>query len=122
MKLKHMHKREAKNSLFRVINELDYKIYPLGLKEEVKYVEDLNTALNRRYSKIEIANMLRRIMSYVILTNSSIFATLPLAQKVVKTITRKELLIVTNYILENNQYIARVNYALFQNITEQSGK
>ncbi len=115
MKLMHMHKRASKNSLFRVVNELDSKIYPLGLKEEVKYVEDLNTALNRKYSKVEIANMLRRIMSYVILTNSSIFATLPMAQKVVKTITEKDLNIVTNYILDNNQYIAKLNYTLFQN-------
>ena len=122
MKLKHMHKRVSKNSLFRVVNELDSKIYPLGLKEEVKYVEDLNTALNRKYSKVEIANMLRRIMSYVILTNSSISATLPLAQKVVKTITEKDLMIVTGYILDNNQYIARLNYTLFQNKTEKSSK
>ena len=122
MKLKHMHKRVSKNCLSRVVNELDSKIYPLGLKEEVKYVEDLNTALNRKYSKVEIANMLRRIMSYVILTNSSISATLPLAQKVVKTITEKDLMIVTGYILDNNQYIARLNYTLFQNKTEKSSK
>lgn len=114
-----MHKRVSKNCLFRVVNELDSKIYPLGLKEEVKYVEELNTALNRKYSKVEIANMLRRIMSYVILTNSSISATLPLAQKVVKTITEKDLMIVTGYILDNNQYIARLNYTLFQNKTEK---
>ena len=114
-----MHKRVSKNCLFRVVNELDSKIYPLGLKEEVKYVEDLNTALYRKYSKVEIANMLRRIMSYVILTNSSISATLPLAQKVVKTITEKDLMIVTGYILDNNQYIARLNYTLFQNKTEK---
>lgn len=114
-----MHKRVSKNCLFRVVNELDRKIYPLGLKEEVKYVEELNTALNRKYSKVEIANMLRRIMSYVILTNSSISATLPLAQKVVKTITEKDLMIVTGYILDNNQYIARLNYTLFQNKTEK---
>lgn len=117
-----MHKRVSKNCLSRVVNELDSKIYPLGLKEEVKYVEDLNTALNRKYSKVEIANMLRRIMSYVILTNSSISATLPLAQKVVKTITEKDLMIVTGYILDNNQYIARLNYTLFQNKTEKSSK
>ena len=114
-----MHKRVSKNCLFRVVNELDSKIYPLGLKEEVKYVEELNTALDRKYSKVEIANMLRRIMSYVILTNSSISATLPLAQKVVKTITEKDLMIVTGYILDNNQYIARLNYTLFQNKTEK---
>ena len=114
-----MHKRVSKNCLFRVVNELDSKIYPLGLKEEVKYVEELNTALNRKYSKVEIANMLRRIMSYVILTNSSISATLPLAQNVVKTITEKDLMIVTGYILDNNQYIARLNYTLFQNKTEK---
>lgn len=111
-----MHKRAVRNSLFRVVSELDGKIYPLGLKEEIKYVEDLNEALNRKYSKVEIANMLRRIMSYVILTNSSISATLPLAQKVVKTITEKEIIIVTNYILDNNQYIAGLNYALIQKI------
>lgn len=122
MKLKHMHKRASKNCLFRIVNELDSKIYPLGLKEEVKYVEDLNTALNRKYSKVEIANMLRRIMSYVILTNSSIFATLPMAQKVVKTITEKDLNIVTNYILDNNQYIAKLNYTLFHNKFEKSHK
>lgn len=117
-----MHKRASKNSLFRVVNELDSNIYPLGLKEEVKYVEDLNTALNRKYSKVEIANMLRRIMSYVILTNSSIFSTLPMVQKVVKTITEKDMSIVTNYILDNNQYIARLNYALIQNKSEKSHK
>lgn len=105
-----------------VYSESDSKIYPLGLKEEVKYVEDLNTALNRKYSKVEIANMLRRIMSYVILTNSSIFATLPMAQKAVKTITEKDLNIVTNYILDNNQYIAKLNYTLFHNKFEKSHK
>ena len=45
-----MRKRAVKNSLFRVVNELDEKMYPLGLKEEVKYIEDLNTVLNRKYS------------------------------------------------------------------------
>ena len=54
-----MRKRAVKNSLFRVVNELDGKMYPLGLKEEVKYIEDLNTALNRKYSKVEIGNVLR---------------------------------------------------------------
>lgn len=69
-----MRKRAVKNSLFRVVNELDGKMYPLGLKEEVKYIEDLNTALNRKYSKVEIANMLRKIMSYIILSNSPILS------------------------------------------------
>ena len=63
MKLEHMHKRAVQNSLFRVVNELDGKMYPLGLKEEVRYIEDLNSALNRKYSKVEIANVLRKIMS-----------------------------------------------------------
>ena len=75
MKLEHMHKRAVKNSLFRVVNELDVKMYPLGPKEEVKYVEDINEALYCKYSKVDIANMLRRIMSYVILSNSSILTT-----------------------------------------------
>ena len=48
MKLEHIHKRAVKNSLFRVVNELDEKMYPLGLKEEVNYIEDLNPAVNRK--------------------------------------------------------------------------
>lgn len=32
MKLKHLSKRAVKNSLFRIVNELDGKMYPLGLK------------------------------------------------------------------------------------------
>ena len=108
MKLEHMHKRAAKNSLFRVVNELNIKMYPLGLKDEVKYVEDINEALYCKYSKVDIANMLRRIMSYVILSNSSILTTELLAMKVAKNITEEDLSIVIEYILSNNQYIAKL--------------
>ena len=118
MKLEHMHKRAVKNSLFRVINELDGKMYPLGLKEEVKYIEDLNTALDRKYSKVEIANMLRKIMSYIILSNSPILTTMPLTKKVAKGITEKDLPIVMEYIIANNQYIARLYQTLIQNNSE----
>lgn len=115
MKLKHMRKRAVKNSLFRVVNELDEKMYPLGLKEEVKYIEDLNTALNRKYSKVEIANMLRKIMSYIILSNSPILTTMPLTKKVAKGITEKDMSVVMEYIIANNQYIARLHQTLIQN-------
>ena len=118
MKLKHMRKRAVKNSLFRVVNELDEKMYPLGLKEEVKYIEDLNTALNRKYSKVEIANMLRKIMSYIILSNSPILTTMPLTKKVAKGITEKDMPIVMEYIIANNQYIARLYQTLIQNNSE----
>lgn len=115
MKLRHIqrHKRAVKNSLFRIVNELNGKMYPLGLKEEMKYIEDLNVALDQKCSKVEIANMLRRIMSYVILTNSPIFVTVLL--KVVKTLSEKEMEIVTKYIIANNQYIAKLNRLLIQN-------
>ena len=115
MKLKHLSKRAVKNSLFRVVNELDGKMYPLGLKEEVKYIEDLNTALNRKYSKVEIANMLRKIMSYIILSNSPILTTMPLTKKVAKGITEKDMSVVMEYIIANNQYIARLYQTLIQN-------
>ena len=118
MKLKHMRKRAVKNSLFRVVNELDEKMYPLGLKEEVKYIEDLNTALNRKYSKVEIANMLRKIMSYIILSNSPILTTMPLTKKVAKDITEKDMSVVMEYIMANNQYIARLYQTLIQNNSE----
>ena len=118
MKLEHMHKRAVKNSLFRVVNELDEKMYPLGLKEEVKYIEDLNTALNRKYSKVEIANMLRKIMSYIILSNSSILTTMPLTKKVAKGITERDMSVVMEYIIANNQYIARLYQTLIQNNSE----
>ena len=118
MKLEHMHKRAVKNSLFRVVNELDEKMYPLGLKEEVKYIEDLNTALNRKYSKVEIANMLRKIMSYIILSNSSILTTMPLTKKVAKGITEKDMSVVMEYIIANNQHIARLYQTLIQNNSE----
>ena len=118
MKLEHMHKRAVKNSLFRVVNELDEKMYPLGLKEEVKYIEDLNTALNRKYSKVEIANMLRKIMSYIILSNSPILTTMPLTKKVAKGITEKDMSVVMEYIIANNQYIARLYQTLIQNNSE----
>lgn len=118
MKLKHMRKRAVKNSLFRVVNELDEKMYPLGLKEEVKYIEDLNTALNRKYSKVEIANMLRNIMSYIILSNSPILTTMPLTKKVTKGITEKDMSVVMEYIIANNQYIARLYQTLIQNNSE----
>ena len=108
MKLEHMHKRAVKNSLFRVVNELDVKMYPLGLEDEVKYVEDINEALYCKYSKVDIANMLRRIMSYVILSNSSVLSTELLAMKVAKNITEEDLSIVIEYILSNNQYIAKL--------------
>lgn len=113
MKLKHINKRVVKNSLFRVINDLNGKMYPSGLKEEVKYVEDLSTALNCKYSKVEIANMLRRIMSYVILTKSPVCDTAIQAKKVVKTISEKDMEIVTNYIVINNQYIGKLNCRRF---------
>ena len=118
MKLKHMRKRAVKNSLFRVVNELDGKMYPLGLKEEVKYIENLNTALNRKYSKVEIANMLRKIMSYIILSNSPILTTMPLTKKVAKGITEKDMSVVMEYIIANNQYIARLYQTLIQNNSE----
>ena len=121
MKLKHMRKRAVKNSLFRVVNELDEKMYPLGLKEEVKYIEDLNTALNRKYSKVEIANMLRKIMSYIILSNSPILTTMPLTKKVAKGITEKDMSVVMEYIIANNQYIARLYQTLIQNNSENLG-
>ena len=108
MKLEHLHRRDVKNSLFRVVNELNIKMYPLGLKDEVKYVEDINEALYCKYSKVDIANMLRRIMSYVILSNSSILTTELLAMKVAKNITEEDLSIVIEYILSNNQYIAKL--------------
>ena len=109
MRLKHIHKRAVKNSMSRTLNELDRMMYPLGLKEEMKYVEDLNNALNRRYSKVKIANMLRRIMSYVILTNTPLLAAVPMAKKVIRTIPDKEMAIVIRYIKANNQYIAKLN-------------
>ena len=52
--------------------------------------------------------MLRRIMSYVILSNSSILTTELLAMKVAKNITEEDLSIVIEYILSNNQYIAKL--------------
>lgn len=113
-----MHKRAVKNSLFRVVNELDGKMYPLGLKEEVKYIEHLNTALNRKYSKVEIANMLRKIMSYIILSNSPILTTMPLTKKVTKGITEKDMSVVMEYIIANNQYIAGLYRTLIQNNSE----
>jgi hypothetical protein len=108
MKLRHMQKRAVKNSLFRVLNELNGKMYPLGLKEEVKYIEDLDTALNQKYSKVEIANMLRKIMSYIILSNSPILSTMPLTKNVAKGITEKDMSIVLEYITANNKHIARL--------------
>ena len=119
MKLKHMRKRAVKNSLFRVTHELDGKMYPLGLKEEVKYIEDLNTALNRKYSKIEIANMLRKIMSYIILSNSPILTTMPLTKKVAKGITERDMSVVMEYIIANNQYIAGLYQTLIQNNSDK---
>ena len=118
MKLKHMRKRAVKNSLFRVVNELDGKMYPLGLKEEVMYIEDLNTALNRKYSKVEIANLLRKIMSYIILSNSPILTTMPLTKKVAKGITEKDMSLVIEYIIANNQYIAKLYSPIIQNNSE----
>jgi hypothetical protein len=103
-----MQKRAVKNSLFRVLNELNGKMYPLGLKEEVKYIEDLDTALNQKYSKVEIANMLRKIMSYIILSNSTILSTMPLTKNVAKGITEKDMSIVLEYITANNKHIARL--------------
>lgn len=115
MKLEHMHKRAAKNSLFQVVNELNIKMYPLGLKDEVRYVEDINKALSCKYSKVDIANMLRRIMSYVIISNSSVLTKELLAKKVAKSITEEELAIVIAYILSNNQYIAKLCHSPTQN-------
>ena len=122
MKLKHLSKRAVKNSLFRVVKELDGKMYPLGLKEEVKYIENLNTALNRKYSKVEIANMLRRIMSYIILSNSPILTTMPLTKRVNKGITEKDMSIVMEYIIANNQYIASLYRTLIQNNSDNKIK
>lgn len=118
MKLKHIRKRAVKNSLFRVVSELNGKMYPLGLKEEMKYIEDLDTALNQKYSKVEIANMLRMFMSYIILSNSPILITVPLTKKVAKGITEKDMSIVIEYITTNNQYIARLYRTLIQNNSE----
>lgn len=119
MKLKHIHKRAIKNSLFRIIKELDKKIYPLGMNEEVKYIEDLYYALNRKYSKVEIANMLRRIMSYVILTNSPVLRSVPLAKKMVKNITDEEISIILEYIVANNQHISMLYHTLIQTNSEK---
>ena len=118
MKLKHIRKRAVKNSLFRVVSELNGKMYPLGLKEEMKYIENLDTALNQKYSKVEIANMLRMFMSYIILSNSPILITVPLTKKVAKGITEKDMSIVIEYITTNNQYIARLYRTLIQNNSE----
>lgn len=118
MKLKHIRKRAVKNSLFRVVSELNGEMYPLGLKEEMKYIEDLDTALNQKYSKVEIANMLRMFMSYIILSNSPISITVPLTKKVAKGITEKDMSIVIEYITTNNQYIARLYRTLIQNNSE----
>ena len=118
MKLKHIRKRAVKNSLFRVVSELNGKMYPLGLKEEMKYIEDLDTALNQKYSKVEIANMLRMFLSYIILSNSPILITVPLTKKVAKGITEKDMSIVIEYITTNNQYIARLYRTLIQNNSE----
>ena len=74
----------------------------------MKYVEDINEALYCKYSKVDIANMLRRIMSYVILSNTSVLTTELLAMKVAKNITEEDLSIVIEYILSNNQYIAKL--------------
>ena len=115
MKLEHMHKRDVKNSLFRVVNDLNIKMYPLGLKDEVRYVEDINKALSCKYSKVDIANMLRRIMSYVIMSNPSVLTKELLAKKVAKSITEEELAIVIAYILSNNQYIAKLCHSPTQN-------
>ena len=115
MKLEHLHKRDVKNSLFRVVNELNIKMYPLGLKDEVRYVEDIHKALSCKYSKVDIANMLRRIMSYVIMSNSSVLTKELLAKKVAKSITEEELAIVIAYILSNNQYIAKLCHSPTQN-------
>lgn len=122
MKLKHIRKRAVKNSLFRVVSELNGKMYPLGLKEEMKYIEDLDTALNQKYSKVEIANMLRMFMSYIILSNSPILITVPLTKKVAKGITEKDMYIVIEYITTNNQYIARLYRTLIQNNSENLNK
>ena len=119
MKLEHMRKRDVKNSLFRVVNELDGKMYPLGLKEEVRYIEDLNSALNRKYSKVEIANVLRKIMSYIILSNSPILTTMPMTKKVAKGITENDMPIVMKYIITNNQYIAGLYRTLIQNNSDK---
>lgn len=120
MKLMHIQTRAAKNSLYRVINELDRKMYPLGLKEEVKYVNELNDALNRKYSKVEIANMVRRIMSYVILTNSPVLeSAVSLALKYNKAITGTDMLIVVRYIIANNQYISKLKRSVIYNVPEK---
>ena len=67
-----------------------------------------NEVLYCKFSKLDIANMLRRIMSYVILSNTSVLTTELLAMKVAKNITEEDLSIVIEYILSNNQYIAKL--------------
>lgn len=112
----HMHKRAVKNSLFKVVSELNRNMYPSGMKEEIKYVEELYYILNRNYSKVVIANMLRRIMSYIILNNSPVFeSAVSLSKKQIKTITEKELSIVIQYIIANNKYISIQYSYLIQN-------
>lgn len=122
MKLKHVHKRTVKNSLFRVVNELDGKMYPLGLKDEVKYIDDINAALGSKYSKVEIANMLRRIMSYVIITGHPISTSIPQAKKVVQAISNKEIAIIVAYIVANNQYIAECNNSDTKTVHKKNNK
>ena len=61
-------------------------------------------------------------MSYVILTNSPILATVSLARKVVNTISEKEMAIVADYIISNNQFIAKTNHALAKNNSEKNFK
>lgn len=106
MKLQHIKKQSTRNSLCRVAFELDKIMYPLGIKEEIKYVEDIYYALNCKYSKVELANLLRRIMSYLILANSPFTESLlPLTRKGNKTIPEKDIPIIYKYIITNNQYI-----------------
>lgn len=52
--------------------------------------------------------MLRRIMSYIILSNSPTLTTMTLAKKVAKGISEKDMSIVIEYIIANNLYIARL--------------
>lgn len=78
------------------------------MKDEIRFVQDIHTALNCKYSKIEIANLLRRIMSCIILTNAPIPES-QLAGITIKTIAENELQIIYKYIIAHNRYIAEIS-------------
>ena len=56
--------------------------------------------------------------SDIILSNSPILTTMPLTKKVAKGITEKDMFVVMEYIIANNQYIARLYRTLIQNNSE----